>query len=421
MKGKTICSECGFLNSYYNWCQNCQSKRFQKKFANWTSGNKTIDEFIQYTQLEATELYLVLEWIPYQHFKEIKFLARGGFGKVYKAVWIDGPIKEWDESKQDWSKDSNEPVVLKTFENSQEINDGFFTEIIGYIEAMKNKDTVHGHCILRHYGITRNPETEEYLMVFSYADKSSLRNFLGTKPGRDMLWKEKIPILADVASGLKTIHLAGLVHRDFHSGNILIHDQCPLENITSLVVFIGDLGLCKSEASIEKGTYGVIPYMAPEVLRGEKYTQASDIYSFGMIMWEISTGQLPFSGRAHDVHLAMDICKGHRPPISDLIPKCYSDLICRCWDANPSNRPSIDDIFNISMDGWCLKDLNKEEFQESDELRRKLLSEGTQSNVGIHKDAVYSSRLLKYDDLPEPVNQLPESHQIEFTMPLDFM
>ncbi|CAG8481838.1 1741_t:CDS:2 [Diversispora eburnea] len=67
------------------------------------------------------------------------------------------------------------------------------------------------------------------------------------------------------------------------------------------------------------------------------------------------------------------------------------------------------------------EDLNKEEFQNSDEIRRKFLAEGTRSNVGIHKDAVYKSRLLKYDGLPEPFNQLPDSRQIEFTMPLDFL
>ncbi|CAI2189871.1 2996_t:CDS:2, partial [Funneliformis geosporum] len=90
--------------------------------------------------------------------------------------------------------------------------------------------------------------------------------------------------------GLSSIHNNNIIHRDFHSGNILIfEDQCG-EHTT-----IGDLGLSKSATGADVNeTYGIIPYMAPEVLQGQKYTTASDIYSFGMIMWEYMTGRRPF-------------------------------------------------------------------------------------------------------------------------------
>ena len=82
-------------------------------------------------------------------------------------------------------------------------------------------------------------------------------------------------------------------HCDFHDGNIL--------NWNSLS-FISDLGLCQPTTSFKKGDiYGVIPFMAPEVLRGKPYTLASDIYSFSMIMWEFTSGFSPFNNRAHDL------------------------------------------------------------------------------------------------------------------------
>src|SRR5205085_7578350 len=73
--------------------------------------------------------------------------------------------------------------------------------------------------------------------------------------------------------------------------------------------------------------YGVIPYMAPEVLRGKPYTPASDIYSFAMIMWELTSGVPPFDNRAHDFHLSLSICKGERPEIIEGTPQCYIDLM----------------------------------------------------------------------------------------------
>ncbi|RGB36279.1 hypothetical protein C1646_697585 [Rhizophagus diaphanus] len=67
--------------------------------------------------------------------------------------------------------------------------------------------------------------------------------------------------------------------------------------------------------------------MAPEILKGQPYTQASDIYSFSMIMWEFTFGIPPFNDKAHDLQLALDICKGKRPEIIENTPQCYVDLM----------------------------------------------------------------------------------------------
>src|SRR5437763_5062098 len=92
-----LCSECNKPNIFYNnWCQQCNAKRFQQDFPNWTSGNKYIDEFIQETQLNAQNSGEVLEWIPYNRLTNIKYLAKGGFSTVYRAIWLDGKIKCWD-------------------------------------------------------------------------------------------------------------------------------------------------------------------------------------------------------------------------------------------------------------------------------------------------------------------------------------
>ncbi|CAB4438283.1 unnamed protein product [Rhizophagus irregularis] len=85
------------------------------------------------------------------------------------------------------------------------------------------------------------------------------------------------------------IHNAGKVHKDFHSGNILLDNSYP---------FVSDLGMCRpaniKKSVKEEGIYGVLPYMAPEVLCGYQYTKAADIYSFGIIMNEFLSEEFPF-------------------------------------------------------------------------------------------------------------------------------
>ena len=85
--------------------------------------------------------------------------------------------------------------------------------------------------------------------------------------------------------------------------------------------------------------------MAPEVLRGKPYTNAADIYSFGIIMWEFTSGIPAFCDRSHDFNLSLDICKGSRPKIVENTE--YSILMERCWDPDPNKRPTADKLVEI--------------------------------------------------------------------------
>src|SRR5581483_5523522 len=74
-------------------CLSCTRKHFQQDFDKWTSGNKNIDKLIQDIQL-TKNISDILEWIPYNKFNDIKYIAEGGFAKVYSATWTDGRIKK---------------------------------------------------------------------------------------------------------------------------------------------------------------------------------------------------------------------------------------------------------------------------------------------------------------------------------------
>ncbi|EXX56169.1 hypothetical protein RirG_123530 [Rhizophagus irregularis DAOM 197198w] len=115
-----------FNDMYGKYVHN--TMRFKQNFKNWTSGNDDIDKFIQDAQKSYTNN--VLEWIPYDRLYDIKYIAKGGFGKIYRAKWIDGYIDEWDDYNQNWKrKDQNMVVALKSLNNSKNVTLEFMNEV----------------------------------------------------------------------------------------------------------------------------------------------------------------------------------------------------------------------------------------------------------------------------------------------------
>ncbi|CAI2190212.1 3863_t:CDS:2 [Funneliformis geosporum] len=149
--------------------------------------------------------------------------------------------------------------------------------------------------VVKFYGISRDPQTNNYIIAIDYKE------------------------------GLGSIHQQGLIHRDFHSGNIL--------NINNSVqCYITDLGLSRpANYQLEEGQiFGVLPYVAPEALQGYPYTQASDIYSFGIVAYELLANAYPYP-KMEDIDLALKVCEGYRPNIDELkIPQLLKDLVKRC-------------------------------------------------------------------------------------------
>src|SRR6266496_4916266 len=124
-----FCKECNQKNTWPYWCKACNAKHFQQNFEKWTSGNVDIDKFIQETQLSAKHHSHILEWIPYDKFCDIEYIAKGGFGKVYRAKWIDGNIHYWDNKNQNWIRyEPNKFVALKSLNNSQNVTLEFLNE-----------------------------------------------------------------------------------------------------------------------------------------------------------------------------------------------------------------------------------------------------------------------------------------------------
>src|SRR5947209_14981731 len=157
--------------------------------------------------------------------------------------------------------------------------------------------------------MTQDPNTKDFMMDLHYCEHGDLRNYLN----KSIDYKTKIKNLSEFARGLLDIHNAGLVHKDLHSGNLLFRTHSKTKRYFPL---ISDLGMSQpanisKEKSVSKGgIYGVLPYVAPEVLCGSQYTQVADIYSFGIIMNEFMSEEIPYFDISHDQILTVKICNG---------------------------------------------------------------------------------------------------------------
>ncbi|RIA81279.1 kinase-like domain-containing protein [Glomus cerebriforme] len=379
----TICPQCEHRQLDIKWCQNCESRNFVFNFGNWTSGDQKLDQFIQRSQFQAQGPLNYLEWIPWTEFSKVDFIAKGGFGHVESAIWNLGPRQIYDSVSREWKRTGQHKIALKYVNGSHQYLQEFLNEVRSHYKYISENNHIL-HC----FGITQNPKSKDYAMVLEYAHHCSLRNYLDMNI-KTISWDDRFVILQGIAAGLKYIHKENRVHQDFHSGNILIHQKGG-----NLYPMIGDLGLCRP-LNKNNENFGIIPYIAPEVFRGLGYTQAADIYSLGIIMWEMLTGEKPYKDHPHDIHLAFKIINdGFRPTIPEGTPGGYRILMQNCWHKNLANRPEAREVKHAAIN---LKDSPefKHLIRKRGPIRENLIFNAT----SIHSEACYISRHLQFDEL----------------------
>lgn len=385
------------------WCRPCNAQHFKDNFSNWTSDNSEIDKFIQNYQLKIDNHQRVLEWIPYEQFTDIEYLAEGGFGKVYRAKWNEGTIYEWSSKDNKWKRDGNREIILKILHDSQNLNADFLQEIKCHM-LFDFSDL-----IVKCFGISCDPKTGNYVMIMGYIPNGNLREYLKSSSNK-MYLKNKFWHLCGIANQLNTIHQRNLIHRDFHPGNIL-------GDITSKHAYwwITDLGLCRPANRKDKeNVYGVLPYVAPEVLRGQPYTQASDIYSFGIVTYEILTNSYPYP--VLDNMFTLAVCNGLRPNLDSVkAPEVLKDLISKCWDADPLRRPTANEVWQSLWDWcWIIDDEKKDDkfYQQYKEIEAEYNKFSQSSPYKLHPTAVTYSKPINTKKISEELNEFSKS--VEF-------
>ncbi|CAN4094573.1 unnamed protein product [Withania somnifera] len=247
--------------------------------------------------------------------------AQGAFGKLYKGTY------------------NGEDVAIKLLERP-----GHDLERARSMEQQFNQEitmlaTLKHPNIVRFIGACR--KSIVWCIVTEYARGGSVRQFLMSRNNRAVPLKLAVKQALDVARGMEYVHGLNLIHRDLKSDNLLIAADKSIK--------IADFGVARIEVLTEEMTpeTGTYRWMAPEMIQHRPYTQKVDVYGFGVVLWELITGMLPFQNMT-GVQAAFAVAnKGIRPTIpTDCLP-VVSEIITRCWDADPDSRPTFSQVVKM--------------------------------------------------------------------------
>lgn len=154
---------------------------------------------------------------------------------------------------------------------------------------------------------------------------------------------EKLIIIYGIASGMSYLHSHNIIHRDLKPSNIFLDEN----SYPSISGFNISKEINDNSTKPNKKIKGTPIYVAPEVYSNKGYSKSSDVYSFSLIVYELLTGEKPYSNLRSSKEIKKYVVdENHRPSFSFPISKCYRQLIEKCWLFDPNQRPTFDEIIN---------------------------------------------------------------------------
>ncbi|KAG6739908.1 hypothetical protein POTOM_057526 [Populus tomentosa] len=270
-----------------------------------------------------------LQIIKNSDLEELQELGSGTFGTVYHGKWrgTDVAIKR-----------INDRCFAGKPSEQERMRDDFWNE------AIKLADLHHPN-VVAFYGVVHDGLGGSVATVTEFMVNGSLRNAL-QKNERNLDKRKRLLIAMDVAFGMGYLHGKNVVHFDLKSDNLLVNLRDPHRPICK----VGDLGLSKVKCQtlISGGVRGTLPWMAPELLNGSSslVSEKVDVFSFGIVLWELLTGEEPYSDLHYGAIIGGIVSNTLRPPVPETCDPEWRSLMERCWSSEPSDRPNFTEIAN---------------------------------------------------------------------------
>lgn len=232
----------------------------------------------------------------------------GSFGSVYRAKWI--------------SQDK-EVAVKKLLKIEDE------AEILSVLSHRN---------IIQFYGVILEPPN--YGIVTEYASRGSLYEYLSSDGSEEMDMLQIMTWAMEIARGMHYLHCEApvkVIHRDLKSRNVVV--------TADKVLKICDFGASKFHShTTHMSLVGTFPWMAPEVIQSLPVSETCDAYSYGVVLWEMLTREVPFKGLEGLQVAWLVVEKGERLTIPSSCPVSFAELMRKCWMTDPKERPMFKQI-----------------------------------------------------------------------------
>eukprot|EP01099_Mayorella_cantabrigiensis_P003735 TRINITY_DN281_c0_g1_i4.p1 TRINITY_DN281_c0_g1~~TRINITY_DN281_c0_g1_i4.p1 ORF type:complete len:375 (-),score=70.00 TRINITY_DN281_c0_g1_i4:82-1206(-) len=266
--------------------------------------------FIKHLKDPTRERY---PWeVPYSHIgiDESRLLGRGAFGEVYLGMYNEKKV-----------------AIKRVLSSIKEI------EVLE--DFVKEVDLMSKFHHINVLGVEAGS--------LEYPNLCCITEFMGKGDVHDVLkkgcsWPYKLKLAVQAARGLQYLHhlKPPVVHRDLKSYNFLVADDDRV-----VLCDFGVSEVLETEANRKATKWGTVNWMPPEVFDKNIYDLKSDVFSFGMVLWEFVTVQVPF-GDANPLTVLQLVENGDRPFIPAACPPSFKKLITECWSQSPDQRPDID-------------------------------------------------------------------------------
>jgi hypothetical protein len=265
-----------------------------------------------------------VNWIDFSELEisRSKRIGVGAYGEVYAGSW------------------HGTPVAVKTLFAFQGTKDGAARAAL---EEFGKEIAVMSH--LRHPNVILFLgacfDSEHHCIVTEYMPQGNVFAMLGNATQSSLPWQKRLKIARDAALGMAYLHSfkPPVIHRDLKTQNLLVDNAWRVK--------VADFGLSRVLQDDKMSRIGTPQWAAPEVIREEVYTEAADVYGYGIILWELAALQCPYKGM-NAIRIARSVAfEGLRPSLDAVPAACPREILVlmqECWDADPQKRPTFPQI-----------------------------------------------------------------------------